>query len=262
MNKQNKGKGRRGIEWTDYTWNPVGGCQHLCRWKMPDGTVAECYAKVVAERVAQASYIQGFGHHYWRPEALNEPLKIKTPAKIFLDSMSDLMGHWVPSEQIEQVLDVCRKASWHQFQLLTKNAPRLREFDFPANIWVGVSAPPTSMFGKPLTFYKQKRMVETMITILSEISVPIKWMSIEPLSFDIAPLLSNSSLQWAVVGAATNGMRTYQPKPEWIANVLDVLGKQNTHIFFKGNLDWSPWHEEFPSFSIDQNKAFPLAVLV
>lgn len=32
MNKQDKGNGRRGIEWTEYTWNPVGGCQHGCRW--------------------------------------------------------------------------------------------------------------------------------------------------------------------------------------------------------------------------------------
>lgn len=33
MNKQQQGT-RRGIEWTDYTWNPVGG-----RTRIPDGTV-------------------------------------------------------------------------------------------------------------------------------------------------------------------------------------------------------------------------------
>jgi len=247
MNKQNKGKGRRGIEWTDYTWNPVGGCQHLCRWKMPDGTVAECYAEVIAERVAQAAYPQGFGHHYWRPEVLEEPLKIKKPTRIFLDSMSDLMGHWVPAEEIEQVLAICRKASWHDFQLLTKNAQRLKEFDFPSNVWVGVSAPPTSMFGKNLTFSQQQRMVEVMMTNLRDLPAPIKWMSIEPLSFDIAPLLVGSPLQWAVIGAATNGVKNYQPKPEWIANVLEVLDKQGTRIFFKGNLKWNnEWREDFP----------------
>ena len=37
MNKQAKSEIKRGIEWTDYTWNPIGGCQHGCRWEMPDG---------------------------------------------------------------------------------------------------------------------------------------------------------------------------------------------------------------------------------
>lgn len=36
MNKQYTSPAKRGIEWTDYTWNPVGGCQHKCRWQMPD----------------------------------------------------------------------------------------------------------------------------------------------------------------------------------------------------------------------------------
>jgi protein gp37 len=71
-------------------------------------------------------------------------------------------------------------------------------------------------------------------------------MSIEPLSFDIAQLLVGSNLRWAVIGAATNGPKMYQPRPEWVANVLKVLDKQGTRVFFKGNLDWSPWREDFP----------------
>jgi protein gp37 len=210
MNKQQNGRGGRGIEWCDYTWNPVRGCQHGCRWTMPDGTVAECYAETIAERVAQRAYAQGFEHHYWNPNVLDEPLKQKVPSRIFLDSMSDLMGHWVPKEQVEQVLDICRQAHWHTFQLLTKNAPRLKEFDFPPNVWVGVSAPPSIMFGRPLSLDQQTRMLETMLKVLRDIRVPIRWMSIEPLSFDIAPLLVDSNLQWAVIGAATNGAKAYR----------------------------------------------------
>lgn len=246
MNKQKKASGSRGIEWTDFTWNPVRGCQHKCRWQMPDGSTAECYAETIAERIAQRTYSQGFEHHYWNPNVLNEPLKIKDSSHIFLDSMSDLMGHWVPKEEVEQVLDICRKASWHKFQLLTKNAPRLLDFDIPDNVWVGVSAPPSSMFGKPLSFDQQKRMVRRQVEVLSQLSVPIKWMSIEPLSFDIAPLLEESHLQWAVIGAATNGSKTYQPEASWVKNVLNVLDAQNTKVFFKGNLVWNEWREDFP----------------
>lgn len=246
MNKQAKSNKSRGIEWTDYTWNPVRGCQHGCRWHMPDGTIAVCYAETIAERVAQRAYPNGFEHHYWNPHVLEEPLKLKQPAKIFVDSMSDLMGSWVPHEQVEAVLDICRRAHWHDFQLLTKNAPRLREFEFPPNVWVGVSAPPSEMFGKPLSFHQQKRMVTRQLDVLNNVSAKIRWMSIEPLSFDIAPLLVNSPLEWVVIGAATNGVKTYQPHPDWITHVLDTMDAQQTPVFFKGNLEWATWREEFP----------------
>jgi protein gp37 len=160
--------------------------------------------------------------------------------------MSDLMGSWVPEEEILQVLDICQQAHWHTFQLLTKNAPRLLQFEFPPNVWIGVSAPPSQMFSKPLTFTQQKRMVTRQMEILRDVDVPVRWMSIEPLSFDIAPLLVGSKLQWAVIGAATNGRVDYQPEPEWVQNVLDVLDAQNTAVFFKGNLKWHEWREEFP----------------
>ncbi|MEO8611940.1 MAG: DUF5131 family protein [Chloroflexota bacterium] len=261
MNKQHKASGGRGIEWTDYTWNPVRGCQHGCRWQMPDGTTAECYAETIAERVAQHAYVEGFEHHYWNPHVLDEPVKLKTPAKIFLDSMSDLMGHWVPKDQIEQVLDVCRKAPWHHFQLLTKNAPRLREFEFPPNVWVGVSAPPSTMFGRPLSHAQQKRMVQRQLDVLRIVDVPVRWMSIEPLSFNIAPLLEGSNLQWAVIGAATNGPKTYQPEQVWVENVLRVLDGQNTAVFFKGNLDWpsTEWREDLPFAVLNEGNQLLMA---
>jgi protein gp37 len=258
MNKQRKSTKKRkstksrGIEWTDYTWNPVAGCQHGCRWEMPDGSLAECYAETIANRVAQKSYARGFEHHYWNPHKLQEPLKLKEASRIFLDSMSDLMGHWVPKEQILEVLEVCEAASWHTFQLLTKNAPRLLEFDIPANVWVGVSAPPSLMFGKRLTQKQQERMVIRQLEVLKALTVPVRWMSIEPLSFDIAPLLVNSPLEWAVIGAATNGAKTYQPEPQWVENVLNILDARGTAVFFKGNLEWSPWREEFPEIKIPE----------
>ena len=254
MNKQYKSKDRRGIEWTDYTWNPVGGCKHGCRWTMPDGTIAICYAEAVAERVAQDAYPQGFAHHYWRPDSVKEPLKLKKPAKIFLDSMSDLMGYWVPEDQVKEVLEVCRQAPQHSFQLLTKNAPRLLQFEFPPNVWVGVSAPPSMMFGRELSQEQQERMVTRQIEVLRQVNVPVRWMSIEPLSFDIAPLLVGSELQWAVIGAATNGAKAYQPKPEWVAHVLEVLDAQKTKVFFKGNLEWpqEAWREDFPEIRIGE----------
>jgi len=147
MNKQKPGKG---IEWTNYTWNPIAGCRHGCQWRMPDGSIAECYAKTIAERVAQDFYPDGFESHYWHPDRLDEPSKVRKPSRIFIDSMSDLLGTWVPRDQIIAVLEVCAQNPQHSFQLLTKNAPAIEQWVFPANVWVGVSSPPDFMCGKQL----------------------------------------------------------------------------------------------------------------
>ena len=111
-----------------YTWNPTGGCFHGCTWQMPDGSTTECYAKTIAERFT-SGYPNGFEHHYWRPHSLKAPLKVKEKAGIFVGSMADLFGHWVPEEQIRQVLNVMEEANWHTFQTLSKFPIRL------PNVW-------------------------------------------------------------------------------------------------------------------------------
>jgi len=249
MNKQRTKTGR-GIEWTDFPWNRVGGCPHDCRWEMPDGSIAGCYAKAVAEGVARAAYPEGFEHHYWHPHRLEEPLKLKTPGRIFLDSMSDLMAHWVTDDQIRAVLDICAKADWHQFQLLTKNPRRLTKFEYPKNVWVGASLPPTFFMGKRLSDQQQQRMMEITLQALEIVSWNnvITWMSFEPLSWDVAAIVADSpAVQWAVIGAATNGRKTYQPDPQHVERLLTIFDIYKTPVFFKGNLEWTPWREEFPA---------------
>jgi protein gp37 len=269
MNKQgilNKTTGQwsGGIEWTrvngrpGFTWNVLQGCKHGCEWRMPDGTIAGCYANDVAKKFKTDKYFpNGFEQHYWNPERLSEPLNQKEPAGIFLDSMSDLMGNWVPREQIEAVFKICEQAPQHIFQLLTKNAPNLLKFKLPSNVWAGVSAPPTFMFGKELTPEQQRSMVRKQLGVLDELrlySHPVCWMSIEPLSFDIAEVFDqwvadngvDLPLQWAVVGAASNGPRKFQPNPEHTRKLHDVLRAHEVAIFHKGNLKWTPHLEEFP----------------
>lgn len=215
---------------------------------MPDGQIAVCYAEETAEGIASPSYPEGFEHHYWHPRRLAEPLKLKKPARIFLDSMSDLFGAWVPDEQIYAILDVCDRAGWHTFQLLTKNAPRLLRFKFPPNVWVGASTPPDFMFGKQLTANQKARMLSRTLHILGRVAARVKWMSFEPLSWDVAPIVADyQPLHWAVIGAASRGSVYYQPDPRHVENLLDVLDTQGMKVFFKGNLECEPWREEFPA---------------
>lgn len=258
MNKQLKTRGGqvvgRGIEWCDYTWNVVRGCQHRCRWRMPDGKIAICYAETTAQGVARESYKLGFEHHYFQPDRIDDPLKLAAPARIFMDSMSDLMGAWVPESEIEQVLDVARKAPQHTYQLLTKNAPRLLQFrDLPPNVWPGVSVPPDFFLGHELTQTQKFKMLVKALEVLWELNAHrpdlVTWMSIEPLSWDIADILDRmpGALRWIVIGAASNGRLHYQPNAEHVRKLLVVADAQQIPVFLKGNLDWHPHREEFPT---------------
>jgi protein gp37 len=271
MNKQGKRrfdevtqrfKVHGGIEWTKtveidgnerqgYTINPIGGCYHGCQWHMPDGKVAECYAKTVAERLAQKAYPYGFEHVYLRPNELKKPASVQTPSKFFLDSMSDVFGHWLPDEAILSVIKMAQDNPRHIFQCLTKNAKRILQFKqyLPPNLHIGVSSAPDVLYGKRLSFRQQVAYTETALEVLAQLPYRITWFSFEPLSWDMASVVAKypGVLDWAVIGAASEGNKYYQPDKNHVSKLLSVLDGTNTPVFFKGNLGWSPWRESFPS---------------
>src|ERR1700680_442647 len=104
------------IEWTDSTWNPVRGCT-----KISPGC-KHCYAETFAERfrgVPGSAFEQGFDLRFV-PEKLYQPLRWRSPRKIFVNSMSDLFLEEVPTEYIAQIGLVMRQANCHTYQVLTK----------------------------------------------------------------------------------------------------------------------------------------------
>jgi protein gp37 len=254
MNKQKKYKNgeliSRGIEWTDFSWSPIAGCLHRCRWLMPDGKIARCYAEDIATGLARAAYPHGFDHHYWHGETrMFEPHYQREPSKIFLDSMSDFMGYWVFDHQIRYVLSTVRLEPQHTFQLLTKNPARLPQFRYPINLWVGVSLPPDFMWGNLLQPHQQERMLHKAFRTLEGLEDNTTWMSFEPLSRDVADIVAQypGALDWAVIGAASNGRKLYQPEAEHVSRLLEVLDRQGVPVFMKGNLEWEEHREEWPN---------------
>jgi protein gp37 len=268
MNKQ----GPNGIEWTHvfgpgtgYTWNPTSGCAHGCEWIMPDGTVAQCYAKTRAESdELRPFYSQGFAEAYWRSKRLQEPTHYKQPCGIFIASMGDLMGHWVTEDQIKQVLSICRQTPQHIYFLLTKNSPRLPKFDYPPNVWVGVSAPPSRMLGHTLTSEQQIRYWNKAIASLSQVNATVRWLSIEPLTHDVSWLFTEGTpVDRVVLGAASDGNRKIQPSKDLLSSALLALDALKIPYFFKGNLRPSlgvafpEWREDYPEVKVvKQQKLF------
>jgi protein gp37 len=258
MNKQ----GPNGIEWchffgpgTGYTANPVRGCTHGCKWRMPDGSIVGCYAKPIGDKF----YKGGFETVTWHPDVLDKIRGHKQPAGIFIDSMSDLFGQDVEKGWINLVIQTMRDCPQHCFFTLTKNPRRMLEFEFPDNVLVGVSAPPTEMYGKELSVLQQEIWYRKALRWLGETKARNKWTSIEPLSFDVSYLLKEhcsefpiGRIRWAVIGAGSNGRKYYQPSAEHLTSALSAL--EWNPVFFKGNLDrdlvksvGSEWKEEYPT---------------
>lgn len=269
MNKQNPDTG---IEYCDYTWNPAGGCDHRCRFEVDERSVhfrgqterttrlVACYAERFA--AGNGAYPRGFRYFYWRPNKLDEPLKLTQPATILVNSMNDLLSKLVPYDAIRQVFDVIDRAHWHTFLVLTKNAPRLGDYLFHhpmtipvSNLWFGVSTPPTLFKGRRLTKENRASYMKKALRVMFDLPLmTTRWLSAEPLWFDVAPLLDQWDMakkgrpvQWIVIGAATDGRRTYQPERIHVQNLLDYADRHKIPVFMKNNLQWKDRRTDMPT---------------
>ncbi len=59
---------------------------------------------------------------------LVQPLRWRTPKKIFVCSQTDLFGEWVTDKQIDRVFAVMALCPQHVFQVLTKRADRMQAY--------------------------------------------------------------------------------------------------------------------------------------
>ncbi len=89
------------INWPDldYTWNSVVGCRRNCYY---------CYARELNNRF---KFIKKWNKPQFFEERLEQPGKVKKPSVIFVGSMCDLFGEWVPDEWIDKIIEVC-KIGW------------------------------------------------------------------------------------------------------------------------------------------------------
>lgn len=205
------------IEWTEKTWNPVTGCTKVspgCKF---------CYAERLAKRLhgmGVKNYRNGFKltEH---ESALDIPLGWKKSSVIFVNSMSDLFHPDVSVEFIQKVFAVMKKASWHEFQVLTKRPERVLELDavlpWTPNIWMG-----TSVENKD---YKHR------IDVLRKTNAHLKFLSLEPLLGSLGNL-NLRKIDWVIAGGES-GFRPRPMKEEWVISIRDQCREQDVPFFFK-----------------------------
>ena len=257
------------IDWCDSTWNPVTGCKGGCDY---------CYARSIANRfggwttsgvkttqnffsdppvldsplllerksgkVVKAPYPFAFTPTFHRYR-LEEPLKKRKGQNIFVGSMADLFGRWVPTKWIVEVLDICREAPQHNYLFLTKFPERYAELDHMAllpheeNFWYGATT----------TNVDQMEWAADSIGNLPKSCNT--FLSIEPLVEDITCSIGwlSSMIQssvpyfkWIIIGAMTGPRsESRQPCREWVEKIVEDAKNELSPfypipVFMKDNL--------------------------
>lgn len=249
------------IDWATRSWNPVTGCLHNCPY---------CYARNQARRFGlkyaprigdpgmegackydseegmdtmlelvkpyekdgrQQPYPMGFLPTFHRYR-LSDPAAMKKPQRIFVGSMTDLFGDWVPDLWIKAVLDACEAAPWHTYLFLTKNPRRYGDLATMGllpkrdNFWYG-----TTVTEEGMPFFGGSVLHNTFL-------------SIEPLMGPLnAGLGSFGPARWIIVGAMTGpGKEKHRPRREWVENIVEAAAITHAAVFMKDNLTevWGP----------------------
>lgn len=187
-------------------------------------------AKKQIMRTSKAPYPWGFNPTLHR-ELLDVPQKWKKPRTIFVCSMADLFGAWVPDSWIEEVLAACRRASHHRYLFLTKNPDR---YDMlidqglitpeDENFWLGSTCTVITRDGLHWNFKNHT------------------FMSCEPILEPWPPAGKTGNdprkfPDWVILGAET-GIRKDKviPPKEWIDNAVAQCRNMGVPVFMKGSL--------------------------
>ena len=196
-----------------YTFNPVVGCKHGCSY---------CYAKKINDRF---KIIPKWEEPKYIFKRQCEPMGRKKPTNIFVGSMCDLLGDWVPKRWIEAVIDQTVACPQHTFFFLTKNPKRYHEFKFPNNCWLGAT-----LTGEQNGVVWPNNLKNDHLSTMYLLSNKT-FLSIEPIlgnfcghRFDFIDTI--------IVGAQT-GPGAKPPKREWIESI------RHPNIYYKNNIKGS-----------------------
>lgn len=205
------------IEWTEMTWNPTTGCTKVtagCKF---------CYAEVMAKRL-KAMGIDKYKHGFQlaiHEDALGVPYSWPGEKMVFVNSMSDLFHKDVPLSFIKKVFKVMNDNPQHTFQVLTKRADLLlqynEELNWTPNIWMGVSI--------------EDERVLSRVDFLIQTDAYVKFLSCEPLIGPL-PSLELTGIDWVIVGGES-GRKPRPMSESWVIEIQEKCQESRVAFFFK-----------------------------
>jgi protein gp37 len=220
------------IEWASWSWNPVTGCLHGCKF---------CYAREIANnpRMVSAGYVFKFepSFHDYRLDAPKNTKPPKTDddrdGRVFVCSMADLFGKWVPDDWITKVFDACMQSPEWEYLFLTKWPNRYKMLESLPKAWFGASIIQQS---------DVKRVEREMQSFTTN---GVKWISLEPM---LEPI-TFEDLSWCdlvVIGAQTATTQpdgyvpAFSPEFDWVVDVVNQCRDAGVPYYLKPNLSISP----------------------
>ena len=260
-------KNKTGISWAKYTWNILAGCE-----KVSSGC-KNCYAMKVAYDAASKGVkkYEGLtkmgnnGIPVWngevkvaRERVWNDPMRIKEPSIIFVNSMSDLFYEKFDKDIIFKALDKMMEINWHKYLILTKREDYMKKMvdiycnergidNLPDFIWCGVSV-------------ENDGVAKKRITALSETRCLVKFVSMEPLIGEV-DLTGLPVLDWYIVGGESVE-RNEDPllaRPfdlNWARKIRDYC-KENGVAFHMKQIGCNPVGAKKVSFKGDTEDDIP-----
>lgn len=252
------------IEWATKTWNVFEGCT-----KCSPGC-ENCYALKDAWRFSHnpnpkisgplQGVVQMVNHKpQWTgsvcvvEERMDQPLKIKAPQWIFVNSRSDTFHPSFGMEDISRVWSTMIEAHWHTFIVVTKRPQRA--FDF-INWYIGRNYPDEQAYLKAASHIIlmatccNQEEADRNIPMLLKTPAAMRGVSIEPM---LGPISLNGyvslnrkcfnaagytdALDWVVSGGES-GRNARPVHPDWVRNLLSDCKSTRTPFFFK---QWGEW---------------------
>lgn len=301
------------IDWCDATWNPVTGCLHGCEY---------CYARNIAYRFGavgwetnaengrDGDFYDGTGENHvldkpamreWKSGKitkapypfcfdptfhrykLDEPQRWKKPRNIFVCSMADLFGKWVPDEWIAEVFQACEAAPQHRYLFLTKNPARFGSINGWNHRHNNEYAKDNMWFGTTITRqYELNRMLKlpygdahtflSLEPILERIDIEhylpasdARWRCSYCGHYAItyanhcgscghiggySGSFRKQPVNWIILGAESGNRKDkVVPRREWIDNIVQICDERNIPVFMKESLRGlmgAEFRQEFP----------------
>jgi protein gp37 len=221
------------VSWANWTWNPVTGCEHGCKF---------CYARAIATSDRMASvYPFAFEpafHEYRLTCPANTKLRESSDerdGRVFVCSMADLFGKWVPNDWIEKVFAACAASPQWEYLFLTKWPKR---YSMLATL-------PKAWFGASIIKQGDVERIERDMTAFPVHDGIVRWISLEPM---LEPIVF-SDLSWCdlvVIGSQTGTNQPdgwfgpFSPNFEWVADVVAQCRAANVPYYLKPNLAADP----------------------